>query len=48
MSTGGRAPEAWALTIIAGLLTVVLAALPFAILWFAAPLLRRRKLEEES
>jgi len=25
-----------------------LAALPFAILWFAAPLLRRRKLEEES
>jgi hypothetical protein len=34
--------------VFAGLLTVVLAALPFAILWFAAPLLRRRKLEEES
>ena len=34
--------------VFAGLLTVVLAALPFAILWFAAPLLRRRKLEDES
>jgi hypothetical protein len=33
---------------LAGLLTVVLAALPFAILWFATPLLRRRKLEDES
>lgn len=34
--------------VFAGLLTVVLAALPFAVLWFAAPLLRRRKLDGES
>jgi hypothetical protein len=34
--------------LLAGLLTVVLAALPFATLWFATPLLRRRKLDEGS
>ncbi len=34
--------------VFAGLLTVVLAVLPFAALWFAAPLLRRRKLDSES
>jgi hypothetical protein len=34
--------------VFAGLLTVALAALPFATVWFAAPLLRRRKLEEEN
>jgi hypothetical protein len=31
--------------VLAGLLTVILGAFPFAILWFAMPLLRRRKLD---
>jgi drug/metabolite transporter (DMT)-like permease len=30
--------------VLAGILTLILGALPFAILWFAMPLLRRRKL----
>ncbi len=34
--------------VLAGVLTVALAALPFATLWFAVPLLRRRKLERGS
>ena len=34
--------------VFAGLLTVAVAALPFATLWFALPLLRRRRLDRES
>jgi hypothetical protein len=34
--------------VLAGLLTVILGALPFAILWFAMPLLRRRELDGDG